>query len=224
MKPGTAPKVPEELRPVGETEFVKDVAEKYARLNTGTEIAAGMAAHANLKLGDSVKRVLEAHLEVGGKRVKSIRYGCLWDPDPKIKSLSPQGIMLDRKWREGYSCLKEYGLSFDAWLYFTQLPELLDLARSFPDTPIITGHMGGLIGVASYAGRREEIFLRWKKSIAELASCPNVYVKLGGQGNVRCGWGFNQLEKPAGSAKLAQGLGPLFQLVYREFRPRTLHV
>jgi L-fuconolactonase len=210
---------PEELRPVGEAEFVKNVAEKYTSLNTGTEIAAGMAAHANLRLGDAVKRVLEAHLEAGGKRVKSIRYGCLWDPDPKIKSLSPQGIMLDRKWREGYSCLKEYGLSFDAWLYFTQLPELLDLARAFPDTTIITGHMGGLIGIASYAGRREEIFLTWKKSIADLAACPNVYVKLGGQGNVRCGWGFHQLEKPAGSAELAKAWAPYFNWCIEKFGP-----
>ena len=212
-------KGPEELRPVGETEYVKGFSGKYTGTNNSIEIAAGMVAHAELKLGDAVKPVLEAHLEIGGKMVRGIRYGCIWDPDPKIKSLSPPGIMCDQKFRQGFACLKEYGLSFDAWLYFTQLPELIDLARAFPDTTIITGHIGGIVGMGAYAGRREEIFPYWKRMMADLADCPNVYMKLGGQSNIRCGYGWHQREMPPSSIDLASVWAPYFNWCIEQFGP-----
>jgi predicted TIM-barrel fold metal-dependent hydrolase len=212
---------PEELRPVGETEYVKELAENYASTHhSGTEIAAGMVAYADLKLGDAVKRVLEAHLKVGGKRVRGIRYSSIWDADPNIRSTSPPGLLLDKKFREGFACLKEYSLSFDAWLYFTQLPELFDLARAFPDTTIIINHMGGQIGISSYAGQREEIFPRWKGLIADLATCPNAYVKLGGLGSIRNGFGWQDREKPPISIELAKAWAPYFNWCIEKFGPR----
>ncbi len=211
---------PEELRPVGETEYVKELAENYTRTHPGgTEIAAGMVAYADLKLGDSVKQVLEAHLEVGGKRVRGIRYSTIWDSDPKIRSTSPPGLLLDKKFREGFACLKDYGLSFDSWLYFSQLPELLDLAKAFPDTTIIINHMSGQLGIGSHAGRREDMFPRWKELIAELATCPNAYVKLGGMGSVRNGFGWQLREKPPDSLELAKAWAPYFNWCIEKFSP-----
>ena len=49
----------------------------------------------------------------------------------------PKGLLLDPKFRAGYGRLARYALSFDALLYHTQLLELADLARAFPDVPII---------------------------------------------------------------------------------------
>ena len=211
---------PEELRPAGEAEFVGKLAKQYTASHPGgTEIAAGMVAYADLRLGDAVKPVLEAHLEAGGKRVKGIRYSSIWDADPKVRTASPPGILLDRKWREGFACLKQYGLNFDSWLYFTQLPELLDLARTFPDSPIIINHMGGQIGIGSYAGRREEMFLLWKKSITDLATCPNVFVKLGGLGSIRNGFQWENRDKPPGSTELAQAWAPYFNWCIEKFSP-----
>ncbi len=208
---------PEALRPAGETEYVKGLAEKNARKHNGIDLAAAMVGHADLTLGDAVKPVLEAHLEVGGKMFRGIRYGCIWDADPAIKSISPPGIMQDKQFRQGFACLKKYGLSFDAWLYYTQLPELIDLARKFPDTTIVVNHLGGMLGIGKYAGRREEIFPVWKSSVANLAACPNVYMKLGGQANVRVGWDWNQREKPPGSIELAKAWAPYFNWCIEKF-------
>jgi L-fuconolactonase len=61
-----------------------------------------------------------------------------------------------------------------------QLPEVVDLARSFPDTPVILDHVGTPLGIASYQGKREERFPIWRDNIAKLAALPNVCVKLGG--------------------------------------------
>ncbi len=210
---------PEELRPVGETEYVKDIAEKWVSSNNRTIVAAGMVAYADLMLGDAVKPVLEDHLRVGGKIVRGIRYSTIWDADPNVRKTSPPGIMMDRKFRAGFACLKEYGLSFDSWLYFTQLPELTDLANEFPDTTIILDHMSGLIGIGVYAGRLQEVFLQWKKSIADLASYPNVHVKLGGLGTVRSGFGWHERQIPPDSIELERAWSPYFNWCIEKFGP-----
>jgi hypothetical protein len=46
------------------------------------------------------------------------------------------------------------GLSFEAWCYHTQIPDLLALARAFSDTTIILDHFGGPLGIGPYAGAR----------------------------------------------------------------------
>jgi hypothetical protein len=43
------------------------------------------------------------------------------------------------------------GLSLDAWVFHTQLADVIDLARAFPGTNIIMGHVGGVLGVVGYA-------------------------------------------------------------------------
>jgi predicted TIM-barrel fold metal-dependent hydrolase len=74
------------------------------------------------------------------------------------------------------------GLSYDAWQLEYQLPDLIDLARAFPYTPIIVDHVGGLFGLGRYSGRTEERFARWRENIRSLSRCSNVSMKLGGLG------------------------------------------
>ena len=45
---------------------------------------------------------------------------------------APQGLYRDRNFREGFAGLAALGLSFDAWLFQTQLDDVTDLARAFP--------------------------------------------------------------------------------------------
>jgi predicted TIM-barrel fold metal-dependent hydrolase len=159
-------------------------------------------------------------LKVGGKMVRSVRYSTIWDADPKIRSTSPAGTMLDRKFRTGFACLNEYGLTFDTWLYFSQLPDLTDLVKEFPDTTVILNHMSGLIGIGAYAGRCKEIFTQWKGSISELAKYPKVYVKLGGLGSIRNGFGYHEREAPPGSEELAATWAPYFNWCIEKFGPQ----
>ena len=43
-------------------------------------------------------------------------------------------------------------------LYHPQLADVIDLARAFPATPIVMGHVGGVLGYGPYAGKRDEEF------------------------------------------------------------------
>ena len=101
----------------------------------------------------------------------------------------PKGLLLDPTFRKGFACLAPLDLSFDGWLFFTQLNEFADLARAFPDTRRSASTIAAAsIGIGSYASRRDEIFKVWKASIQEVAKCPNVVVKLGGLAMVLPGY------------------------------------
>lgn len=203
---------PREMRPVGETEFVNGVAAMSASGGYGqAKICAGIVGFADLALGDAVQPVLEAHVAAGGGRFRGIRHAAGWDASDEVRNSHtdpPKGLLLDAKFRRGFARLAPLGLSFDAWLYHPQLGELLDLARAFPGTTIVLDHVGGPLGYGPYAGRAEETFAAWRRSIRDLAGCPNVVVKLGGLG-MRIGmFDFHRRGEPAPSAELAAAWKP----------------
>ena len=82
----------------------------------------------------------------------------------------------------GARVLASMGLSFESWLYHTQLDELSALARAFPDVVVIVDHLGAPLRIGPYADREQEVREVWQSSMTHLASCPNVMVKLGGIG------------------------------------------
>jgi predicted TIM-barrel fold metal-dependent hydrolase len=211
---------PHQMRPVGETEFVQGIAAQSASGQYGTtSVAAGIVGHADLTLGAAVAAVLEAHIAASSNRFRGIRHSSVWDASTDIRPYMnpPKGLILDSKFREGFGCLQKYGLSFDAWLYHPQLTELADLARAFPNTPIIVDHIGGLLGVGPYAGKREEVFQQWKTGMTELSTCPNVVVKLGGLGMPVCGFGWNERTTPPSSTELAEAMAPYYHRCIEQF-------
>ena len=203
---------PPEKRPVGETKFARGMTAESAGGQYGaTAVAAGIVGFVDLTLGAGVASVIEAHLAAGKKRFRGIRQSCTWDSDRAILTMGKgKGTMMESKFREGFACLQRYGLSFDAWQYYTQLSELADLARAFPDTPIIVNHTGGILGIGPYAGKRDESFKEWKRGVTELAFCPNVMMKLGGLGMPRCGFGWHEQAKPPTSTELAAAMAPYY--------------
>ena len=203
---------PSELRPVGETEFVNGVAAMSASGGYGpARICAGIVGFADLTLRDRVKPVLEAHVAAGGGRLRGIRHAAGWDASEDIRKSHtnpPQGLLGSAAFRAGFARLAPLALSFDAWLYHPQLPELVDLARAFPDTTIVLDHVGGPLGCGPYAGRHDDVFTTWQASIRRLADCTNVVVKLGGLG-MRIGpFDFYRREAPPTSADLAAAWRP----------------
>jgi predicted TIM-barrel fold metal-dependent hydrolase len=200
-------KGPEGLRPVGETEFVNGIAAMSASGGFGTtRVASGIVSFADLALGERVSPVLDAHLAVS-PRFRGIRHAAGWEASDQIRNSHtnpPPGLLGDARFRRGFAELAPRGLTFDAWLYHPQLPELTDLAKAFPDTTIILDHFGGPLGIGPYAGRRAEVFGVWKTAIRALADCPNVVVKLGGLVMPLNGFGFHKREQPIGSIELAE--------------------
>lgn len=200
---------PEEMQSVGETEFVENIVAQGASGQQGIKsVIAGIVGFADLTLGAAVEPVLEAHLAVSRTRFRGVRHISTWDASPEILSRKIQGLLLNTKFREGFARLRKYGLSFDAWMYHTQLMDLVDLARAFLDTTIILNHVGTPLGIGPYAGKHEEVLQEWKRGIAALASCPNVVVKLGGFGMPHRGFGWTDRPTPPDSAELAGAIEP----------------
>ena len=208
---------PPELRPVGETEFLEGIATENARADNPASVAAAIVAYADLALGDGVAEVLEAHQEASPTRLRGIRYSTMWDGSDTFRSVKRPGLLRDAAVRKGVACLRRYDLSFDAWLYHPQLPELVELARDFPDLPIILDHIGGPLGLGPYEGRRAEVFRAWSAAIAALSECPNVVLKLGGVGSLRSGYDWHTREPRPASAKLAEAMRPYFELCIEKF-------
>jgi L-fuconolactonase len=198
---------PEELRPVGETEFVNGVAAMSASGRYGpTRVAAGIVSFADLTLRERAGAVLDAHL-AASPRLRGIRHAAGWDASEAVRNSHtnpPRGLYLDGGFRRGFAELAKRGLVFDAWLYHPQIPELTDLATAFPDTTIVLDHFGGPLGVGPYAGKRAEAFAAWKPAIRALADCPNVVAKLGGLVMPINGFGFHKRAEPPTSLELAE--------------------
>jgi L-fuconolactonase len=94
------------------------------------------------------------------------------------------------------------------WLYHTQLLELADLARAYPQTTIILNHVGGPIGIGPYKDKKAETFAQWKGSSLNSGKCQNVVVKLGGLGMLMGMFDFYACETPPSSAELATAYAP----------------
>ena len=111
------------------------------------------------------------------------------------------------------------GMSFEAWLYFPQLPELADFAKAVPDLSIILNHIGGLMRVGPYGNNVDEVMDTWRSGISMVADCPNVSVKLGGIGMPRTGFDWHERDVPIGSEELADSMAPLMKYCIEQFGP-----
>ena len=219
---------PDAMKPVGEVEFANGVAAMCASGGFGpTRVAAGIVGYANLSLGEAAGDVLEAEISHAPERFRGIRFSTALDPDPIISNrlggssarpIPPWGIFDDAKFREGFTALTRLNLSFDAWLYHTQIPLLTKLATDFPNTQIIMNHGGGRMGLGSYAGKTEEMFALWAANVTELAKRENVAMKLGG-GMLLGGEGWDKRERPASSQEFADIRRPYLMHCIEQFGP-----
>lgn len=215
---------PIELRPVGETAFLNGIAAMSASGQYGpTRVCAGFVSYADFRLGvPRVQAGLEAHVAAGNGRLRGIRNTVAWDPYDDIKNTrgtnAPHALM-DAAFRAGFACLAPLNLSFDTWLYFTQLGEAFDLAAAFPQTMIIIDHSGGPVHVGPYAGKNAEVFAEWRSRMRDLARLPNVVVKVGGLGMVTLGFNLHLEPTRASSERLAELWRPYIETCVETFCP-----
>jgi len=215
---------PEEFRVVGETEYVQGIAAESASGRYGDfRAAAGIVGTADLLLGDRVAPVLEAQIAASPQRFRGIRHRAAW-AGPDVAPYQPKDladhVLMDPDFRKGYAHLRTYGLTFEGWLYHTHIGELTDLARAFPDTTIIFNHLGGPIGVGSYAGKLDEVWDVWKPAVAELARCENVVAKVGGIQMVVNGFGWHERQKPPTSDELLEDNRKWYEYTIEQFGPQ----
>ncbi len=177
---------PEELRTLGETEFANGIAAMSASGIYGpTQACAGIVSKVNLSLGDPARDVLEAHQRAAGSRLKGIRDSYVWANFVVFgRPVDParQHMLRNPAFRRGFAQLAPLGLHYEGWGFHYQIPELTEIARAFPDTSIVLNHVGTPLMIGPDARPEGEVFPEWKRAITELATCPNVVVKLGGLG------------------------------------------
>jgi L-fuconolactonase len=203
----------ERLRPVGETQRIAAIGDEAARQRPGSRINAAIVGFADLRLRGNVDAVLEEHIAVAGGRFRGIRMISALD-DAVTRHLlppPPRRLLADSAFRAGFARLSRFNLSFDAWLFHPQIPELTDLARAFPDTPIVINHMGGILGIGPYKNATGAVFQSWRQNIRELSGHRNVHVKLGGLGLSVSGRDYHLAPLPASSGELANDWRPYIE-------------
>lgn len=202
------------MAPVAETRFVAE----QAALGTRPGII-GIVGSADLRRGDVLDAVLDAHVEAGNGLFVGIRHSLSHAHHPEVLRIpgrAPAGLAADPAFISGVARLGERGLTYDSWLYHYQAQEYRDLARAVPGTTMVLDHFCTPLGVGPYADAGEEIFAQWYQDIAEIAACENVVAKLGGLAMPDNGFGWDRAERPPTSDE--------FVAAQRRYYERTIEV
>ncbi|MGH8782466.1 amidohydrolase family protein [Paraburkholderia sp.] len=153
--------------PVEETRWLQQIADTPASRG----MPNGIVAWVDLAAADA-EAVLEAHASFANTRgVRQI----LNVHGNKLYDYVGRHFMREPVWRERFSLLRHYGLSFDLQLYPSQMDDAAALARVHPDTQFVVNHAGMFVDRDSVAGYRG-----WRDGLRTLAACPNVAVKISG--------------------------------------------
>jgi L-fuconolactonase len=210
---------PEELRSLGETEFVTGIAAMGASGTFGpARVCASIVGHVDLTLGARVDELLERHIVASGGRFRGVRFSTAWHE--AIHRVAPEPHMLRHPGvRQAIGCLARRNLAFDAWVYHTQLEEVAELAGAFPHLTIVLNHVGSPILGGPYAGRRDETFAEWKSGMTDLARHGNVCVKLGAL-PIRLPGSGGAREMPPSSEDVAAAWRPWIETTIELFETR----
>jgi predicted TIM-barrel fold metal-dependent hydrolase len=214
---------PEKLRSVGEVEFAAGIAAMCESGGYGpTRAARGIVGFADLTLGGYVEPVLEALIAAGGGRFRGVRHAAGWHEDPVIGNNhhgTGPGLYLRDDFRAGLGRLAALGLTLDGLVYHPQHADLVDLARACPDASIVMNHTGMPLGYGPYTGKLDEVYTAWRATMAEVAACPNVTLKLGGMMMRLASYDYNQLPAPPSSEQLAAHWRPFIEPCIELFGP-----
>lgn len=158
--------------PAGETRWLEAFAKE-------TGFPHGIVGFADFSSAE-VEKTLEAHA-AASPRFRGIRQVLNRHPDP-VLNRAPHDYLSNHSWLDNVGKLKRYGWSFDAQVYYQQMPAVAALAWRYPDIQFILDH-AGMPAERDVAGLEG-----WRTGMQLLAQCPNVAVKLCGYGMVDTKW------------------------------------
>lgn len=191
----------------------------------GAPRLAAIVAHADPR-DEAVGAVLDAHA-AASPRFRGIRCMATWHPDRKVKRWADrEGLLRSREFLAGFAAVAERGLTFDAYVYATQLDDVAVLAKEYPETTIVLDHYAPPVGwlgpMGASLGRtqadREGYLSRWRDDVAALAASPNVVAK-------HSGLAFPMLGMPTQPMRrdqLAETVAPLVEHTTDVFGPDRL--
>ncbi len=197
---------PEEMKCIGETEFVNGIAAmSRSGLYGPARLCTGIFSTADLRLGVGIEPVLMAHLQAS--------------PNFRgIRSAFPSDV--NDTFLAGFALLEKFDLSYDNWSPdFTRLPRLAELANKCPGVTVIVNHLGGRIDPSA----DDEEIEAWQNAIDTVAACPNAVMKLGGA-QMRVGdweppYHMHQTDSPWGSDRFLDVLLSRYKYAMEAFGP-----
>ena len=204
---------------IGETHFIESLPFNVETIKLGGIVATADPRDSNFK------KILQLHKKAS-PRFKGIRKMAAVHKDKEIRAWADEPhLYCNKKFLKGFEAIAQNNLTFDAWVYSTQLSDVIALARQFPETSIVLdhfgtpaglfGHVGALTGLTKVA--RENILVRWQEDIAELASCPNVYTKMSGLFMPVLGHQFHKQNRLASKQEVYDLAFPLISHVLQHF-------
>lgn len=210
---------PPPMQPVGETRRIVELVREAER-SGNVPACQAIVGYADLRLGEAVDAVLAAHQTAADGRFRGVRQSAATDAaivSTMVSGTPPPGMLADTAFRRGYAVLERFGLSFDAFVYHPQLPEVTDLARAHPGVRVALDHVGGYLAIGPYARDPGNTFARWRRDLADLATCENVTVKLGGLARPVAGFNFHEADAPLPSVEMAQAWRPYVETCIEHF-------
>jgi predicted TIM-barrel fold metal-dependent hydrolase len=159
--------------PLGETRWLEALAAREG-------LPTVLVAQAWLDRED-VAEVLAA--QAACPLVRGVRHKPRAAAGPRQVAPGAPGSMSDPRWRAGFARLAAHGLSFDLQVPWWHLDEARDLARAFPEIPLVLDHAG-----LPPADREPEAMAAWRAAMGRLAEVPGVSVKLSGLGRPGHPW------------------------------------
>lgn len=146
---------------VGETEFIESLPFGEDTVKLGGIVATADPCDSNFK------KILKLH-QKASPHLRGIRRMASYHEDKGIHNWTENpSLYTDKKFLKGFEQLAQHNLSFDAWVYSQQIPDVIALAKRFPETSIVLDHLGTPAGLFGKVGQntgltqtaRENIFL-----------------------------------------------------------------
>ena len=204
---------------VDETHFIESLSFNQKTVKLGGIVATADPRDSNFK------KILQLHRKAS-PRFKGIRKMAAVHEDKNIHAWADEPhLYRNKKFLKGFEALAHLNLTFDAWVYSTQLNDVIALAKQFPETSIVLDHFGTPAGLFGQVGTltgltkiaRENILFRWQEDMAELALCPNVYTKMSGLFMPVLGHQFHKQGRIASKQEVYDLAMPLITHVLKSF-------
>ena len=175
----------------------------------------GIAGRVDLR-ADDLPQLLAAH-RAASSRFVGVRDMLAHSPLPGVMNWHEDSrAVLRDDFRRGFDLLAKENLTFEAWVYDHQLPDLCELVERHPSTRVMLDHIASPVGVGGpYQGRgltrdeRRSIRQRWLDNLRRLAESRQVHVKLSGLAMPILGWGFHERPVAPEVSEVVDKLGPL---------------
>ncbi|MEV0033856.1 amidohydrolase family protein [Nocardia sp. NPDC050793] len=179
---------------------------------------------------DGFAALLDAH-RTASPLFRGIRTMVAHHPDTGIRSFAGSaGALTGSRFLDGFAELAERGLSFEAWVYSHQLPEVTALAERYPEVTIVLNHLATPVGLYGKVGKhtgtnpgeRRKLFLSWRDDLSALGAMPNVVAKVSGLMMPILGHPVPARGRSTPVPELVERIGPLVTHAMDVFGPERL--